>query len=79
MQTNDTDHHQWVRKRYTELQTDRLIKKARRRGRGLVELTREDNIDFMIEVMSDLSLHLKACQGYKYTAPPLPLMDQKTG
>ena len=28
-QTNDTDHHWYVRKRYIELATDRLIRKAR--------------------------------------------------
>ena len=66
-QTNDTDHHLWVRKRFIEIQTDRLIRKARGRGGGLVDLTREENIDIMIEVMSDLDLHLKACKGYKYT------------
>ena len=33
----------------------------------MVDLTREENIDIMIEVMSDLELHLRACRGYKYT------------
>ena len=33
----------------------------------MVDLTREENIDIVIEVMSDLSLHLKARKGYKYT------------
>ena len=66
-QTNDTDHHLYVRKRFIEIQTDRLIRKARGRGGGLVDLTREENLDIMIEVMSDLDLHLKACGGYKYT------------
>ena len=33
----------------------------------MVDLSREENIGIMIEVMFDLSLHLKACQGYKYT------------
>ena len=72
-QTNDTDHHQWVRKRFIELQTARLIRKARQRGGGLVDLTREENIDIMIEVQSDLELHLKACQGYKYTGTTVAL------
>ena len=30
-------------------------------------MTREENIDIMIEVMSDLDLHLRASRGYKYT------------
>ena len=33
----------------------------------MVDLSREENIDIMIQVMSDKSLHVKACQGYKYT------------
>ena len=33
----------------------------------MVDLTAEENIDIMIEVMSDLGLHLKASRGYKYT------------
>ena len=66
-QTNDTDHHLWVRKRSIELQHDRMIQKPRIRGGGMVDLGREENLDIMIEVMSDLSLHLKACEGYLYT------------
>ena len=73
MQTNDTDHHLWVRKRFIEIQTDRMIQKSRARGGGLVDLTREENIDVMIEVMSDLSLHLTACKGYKYTGTTVAL------
>ena len=36
-------------------------------GGGLADLTREENIDIMCEVMDDLELHLKAAMGYKYT------------
>ena len=72
-QTNDTDHHQWVRKRFIEIQSERLIQKGRSRGGGLVDLTRQENIDIMIEVMSSRSLHLKACLGYKYTGTTVSL------
>ena len=58
-QTNETDHHLWVRKRVIEKQTALMIGKARS--------SREENIDIMIEVMSDLNLHLHAADGYKYT------------
>ena len=64
-QTNDTDHHLFVRQRFIDIQTDRMIRKARGRGGCLVDLTREENLDIMIEVMSDLDLHLMACKGYK--------------
>ena len=72
-QTNDTDHHLHVRKRFIELQTALMVRKARRNGGGMVDLTPEENIDIMIEVMSDLSLHLKASKGYKYTGTTVAL------
>ena len=40
-QTNDTDHHAHVRKRFIELQTLLMIKKARTMGGGMVDLTAE--------------------------------------
>ena len=78
-QTNDTDHHLWVRKRFIEIQTDRLLQKVRSIGGGLVDLTREENIDIMIEVMADLDLHLKACTGYKYTGTTVALDGREDG
>ena len=33
----------------------------------MVDLSRQENLDIMSEVMSDLELHLRACRGYKYT------------
>ena len=52
-QTNDTDHHEHVRKRFFELQTELIIRKARCIGGGLAEPSHEENIDIMIAVMSD--------------------------
>ena len=66
-QTNDTDHHLWVRKSFIEKQTNLVMRKARSTGGGICELSRFENIDVMIEVMSDLDLHLRAAKGYKYT------------
>ena len=43
-----------------------MIRKSRAMGGGLADLTREENIDIMCEVMDDLELHLKAAMGYKY-------------
>ena len=79
-QTNDTDHHAHVRKRFIELQTSLMIKKSRSCGGGMVDLTAEENIDLMIAVMSDRELHLKACRGYMYTGTTVPLdgtLDKK--
>ena len=66
-QTNDTDHHAHVRKLFIELQTDRMIRKSRRTGGGLVDTTAEENIDIMIQVMSEPNVHIRASRGYKYT------------
>ena len=66
-QTNQTDLHLWVRKRFIELQQDLMITKARLAGGGMADCTREENINIMIDVMSDLELHMRACRGYKYT------------
>ena len=65
-QTNDTDHHWYVRKRYIEKETE-LIRKARAQVGGMVNLTRKGILDIMIEVMSDKALHIRASKGYKYT------------
>ena len=72
-QTNDTDLHCPVRKSFIEKQSDMMIRKARRAGGGMVDLTREENIDVMIEVMSDKDLHLRASLGYLLTGTMLPL------
>ena len=39
----------------------------------MVDLTAEENIDIMIEVMSDKNLHLQASKGYKYTGTTVAL------
>ena len=62
-----------MRKRFIELQTALMIRKARRKGGGLVDLTPEENTDIMIEVMSDRSLHVQANKGYKYTGTTVAL------
>ena len=67
LQTNDTDHHEHVRKRFIELQTQRLITKTRMQGGGMADLDLRENIDIMIRVMSDLDLHLTATAGYLRT------------
>ena len=45
-----------------------MIQRARSTGDpNNVELSREENIDVMCEVLSDINLHLTACEGYKLT------------
>ena len=77
LQTNDTDHHLHVRKRFIELQTDLMIRKARRMGGCLVDLTAEENLGIMIQVMSDQSLHVQASKGYKYTGTTVDLNGEE--
>ena len=72
-QTNDVCLHQHVRKRFIELQTALLIEKARVAGGGLVDLTREENIDIMTQVWSDQNLHLAASHSYKTTGTMVAL------
>ena len=72
-QTNDTDFHLHVRKRFIELQTARMLEKVRISGGGMVDLTKEENIDIMAQVMSDRSLHMQACEGYRRTGTTVAL------
>ena len=73
LQTNDTDLHLHVRRRFIELQTARMVEKARISGGGMVDLTKEENIEIMAQVMSDRALHVQACKGYKYTGTTVAL------
>ena len=66
-QTNDTDHHQHVRRKYVEMETALYVKLARETGRPLVNLSRRDMVAMMIAAMRDENLHLQACAGYKKT------------
>ena len=46
-QTNDTDLHLHVRRRFLELQTSLMAKKARATGKVMVDLSREEHLDIM--------------------------------
>ena len=65
LQTNDTDLHQEVRKRFVEQQEMLQVRKIRAEGGGMADLSREENLAIMIDVMSDPDLHLQAAKGYK--------------
>ena len=66
-QANDTDLHLHVRKRFIELQSCLMVQKARDTGKVLVDLSREENLNIMVEVMKNVGLHTAASRGYKYT------------
>ena len=66
-QTNDTDLHLRVRRKFIELQTSHMVQQARDTGKVLVDLSREENLNIMVEVMKDVGLHVAASRGYKYT------------
>ena len=44
-----------------------LARFARRAGGGLVVLTKEENMDIMIDVVSEPQLHRTAAKGFKFT------------
>ena len=79
LQTNDTDHHEHVRKRYIERETSLIMAKSRMQGGGMAALTTEENIDIMISVMSDVGLHLTATAGYKRTGTTHALNGDEDG
>ena len=66
-QTNDVGLHKDVRSNFIELQTEKLLEQARSKGGGLCDLTAEENISLMCEVMSKKDHHLKAADSYKWT------------
>ena len=66
-QTNDVGRHKDVRSDFIDLQTEKMLEQARSRGGGLVDLTAEENITLMTEVVSNQDLHLKAAKSYKHT------------
>ena len=66
-QTNDVGLHKDVRSLFIDLQTEKLLEQARSRGGGLCDLTAEENVSIMCEVMSNPALHQKAADSYKWT------------
>ena len=72
-QTNDVSHNKEVRSRFISLQNARMLEKARCKGGGLVDCTPEENLEMMVQVMSDKSLHLQASAAYKHTGTTVAL------
>ena len=66
-QTNDVGLHKDVRADFIAKQTEKLLEHARSKRGGLCDLTAEENVSIMCEVMSNKDLHLKAADAYKWT------------
>ena len=65
-QTPDTDLNQHVKREYTNRETGDLLRQMRD-GIVVPQLRQEDCIDIMVEVVSNMELHLNAAEGYQRT------------
>ena len=75
VQTVDTDLNQEVKRRYTALETETLLRKMRIEGKLVPHLRQEECIDLMTQVLSDVQLHRDAAEGYVKTGLSVPLDD----
>ncbi len=66
VQTPDTDLNQHVKRLYTALEVDELMRQMRE-GARVPRCRLEQCIDMMVEVMSKIELHLRAAEGYAKT------------
>ena len=75
VQTVDTDLNQEVKRRYTALETETLLRKMRIESKPVPHLRQEECIDLMTQVLSDVQLHRNAAEGYIRTGLSVPLDD----
>ena len=47
--------------------TAKMLEKTRERGGGVIGLTPEENLEIMVQVMSNKELHINACKSYNHT------------
>ena len=73
-QTVDTDLNQEAKRRYIAEETHELLE-LMRAGTCVPQLRREKCVDIMVSVMSDMSLHLHAADGYLKTGFKASLYD----
>jgi len=66
-QTNDTELHKPVRAEFCAMQQELILGKTQTAGGGLFECSDEENIMLLATVMGNMTFHLQACKGYKYT------------
>jgi hypothetical protein len=72
VQTPDTDLNQHVRREYTAKESAELIHQMSQ-GICVPRAKEEASIDMMAEVLSNLTLHLNAAEGYKKTGQTIAL------
>ena len=66
-QTPDTDLNQHVKREYTDRETGDLLRQMRD-GIVVPHLRQEECIDIMVDVLSNMELHLNAANGYLRTS-----------
>ena len=71
-QTVDTDLNQHVKREYTIKETDALLRQMRD-GAVVPQLRQEDCIDIMVDVVSNMELHLNVAKGYLWTGMTVDL------
>ena len=72
VQTPDTDLNQHVKREYTDRETGELLRQMRD-GISVPQLRQEECIDIMVDVCSNMKLHLNAAKGYLRTVMPMDL------
>ena len=65
-QTPDTDLNQHVKREYTDRETGELLRQMRM-GIVVPQLRQEECLDIMVDVLSNMALHLHAAKGYLKT------------
>ena len=65
-QTPDTDLNQHVKREYTDRETGELLRQMRE-GIVVPQLRQEECLDIMVDVLSNMALHLHAAEGYLKT------------
>ena len=71
-QTPDTDLNQHVNRKYTDRETGDLLRQMRD-GIVVPQLRQEECIDIMVDVLSNMELHLNAAKGYLKTSMTVDL------
>ena len=71
-QTPDTDLNQHVKREYTDRETGELLQQMRG-GTVVPQLRQEECIDIMVDVLSNMELHLNAAKGYLRTGMTVDL------
>jgi len=66
-QTNDTDNHQTLKRKYIGTEMEWTVNKSRRTGDCMPTPTPQDCIGFIAEAWSDPQLHADAAKGFKRT------------